>query len=133
MGGQVVMRQLWRRLLFCQKPLLNTRLLFALCCRVKDPIVFLKYFIGESSLYYEAKKKQSSFTFHLALVAIFLKLTDKDRFLFVFNSFLNFSNHDICDMTLKLFIPVQWDEINFEEALTRANQAQIYCNKYVQI
>ena len=29
-------------------------------------------------------------------------------------------------MTLKLFIPVQWDEINFEEAITWANQAEIF-------
>ena len=63
-------------------------------------------------------KQRKKTKFHLALVAIFLKLTDKDRFMFVFNSFLNFVNHDICDMTLKLFIPVKWDEINFEEALT---------------
>ena len=62
--------------------------------------------------------KQRKKIFLSAPVAIFLKLTDKDRFLFVFNSFLNFVNHDICDMSLKLFISVKWDEINFEEELT---------------
>ena len=77
--------------------------------------------------------KQRKKIFHSALVAIFWKLTDKDRFLFVFNSFLNFVNHDICDMTLKLFILVQLDEIKFEEAIKRIDQAEIYYNKYAQI
>ena len=93
-------------------------------------IVFLKYFIAESSLFMKRRKKNQV---SLSTRCNIFEATDKDRFMFVFNSFLNFVNHDICDMTLKLFIPVQWDEINFEEAITRTNQAEIYCNKYAQI